>query len=193
MLSDRARLVLRTTALMSIVPLVLVNFLLPTIAPPVDLPDDPYIELGKRRSEVTWVEWGGRDDHYFYRSWNWWFLEYYYQTSIEIVDVFSAGETLLWEDIEIGIDSKERGILIEALHVLPVTVPVDFNMSIEDNGIQARYENAVIKHGHVYTGDTLSLMNVPEELHGAKVTITLGGEDLASYRLKLVTHIQIYM
>ena len=193
MLSDRVRSFLRTTALMSIVPLVLVNFLLPTIAPPVDLPDGPYIELGRQTSEVTWVEWGGRDDHYFYHSWHWWFLEYYYLATIEVVDVFSAGTTLLWEDVEITIKSGDGGVRTDRLHVLPVGVPVDFNMSHEDNGIQARYENAIIMHGHVYPGDTLSLMNVPEDLRGAKVTITLGGEELASYRLKLDINIRYYM
>lgn len=191
MLSERIRSILRTTALVPIVPLVLVNFLLPTMAPPVDLPDSPYIDLGKQRAEVTWIEWGGRDDTYFYHYWYWWFLEYYYTATIEVADVFSAGATLLWEDVEIIIKAEDGDLRTERLRVLPVSVPVDFNMSLEDNGIQARYENAIVMHGHVYPGDTLSLMNVPEDLHGAKVTISMNGEDLASYRLKLYSGIRI--
>ncbi len=115
---------------------------------------------------------------------------YHYLVSVEIIEVFDDGVTLLWEDVEVSIitDDGRRD-----LRVIPYMDTDEMGMDEDDDTIIAMYINDAIMHGHIYPGDTLFLVNVHEGLDGAQVKVTLDGESLGSFNMKLDLVIHYYL
>jgi hypothetical protein len=186
MLSYRVRSVMRTTAMVATIGLVLLNFMIPVVGTPSPIPDGPFIDLGEQYSGIFRTS---------YPPWDYWDIfcyriiipSYYHITAVQVDGVFTAERTLMWEDVRVDVVSRNGKEGAGGLPVSPLTIPIEDVQADDDTGILAFYENHKIMHGHVYKGDTFYLVNVPDDLNGAQVTISIDGETLASYQLKVWT------
>ncbi|UCC93648.1 MAG: hypothetical protein JSW25_03010, partial [Thermoplasmata archaeon] len=140
-MSERVRALLRKLALVAVLSLVLVNFMIPTIAPAAPVRDGPFVVFGEQSSSVYRVNHEHNENwiiHTYYRIFR---STYYYIVEIGIVDVFDDGRTLLWEDVEIivvGVDGTR------VLNSRPFVDPWELELENDDDTIIAMYENHLI-------------------------------------------------
>ena len=183
--------VLRKSALLAVLALFLLNFMIPTIAPAAPVRDGPFVVFGEQSSGNFRCTLPDYDDWYIH-SYFIIFLRptYQYLVSVEIIEVFDDGVTLLWEDVEVSINTDDGR---RDLRVIPYMDTDELGIDEDDDTIIAMYINDAIMHGYIYPGDTLYLVNVPEDLDGALVKVTLDGESLGSFKMDLDPIIHYYL
>ncbi len=176
--------------MVAVLSLVLMNFMIPTIAPAAPVRDGPFVILGEQSSAVYSVTHERSDNWAIHAYYGFFRTTFHYIVKIGIVDVFDDGRTILWEDVEVIIVRDDETRVLDA-H--PFADPRGLELDDHDDTIFAMYENDQIMHGYVYPGDTFYLLNLPADLDGAVVELTFDGESLGSFKMDIDLIFQFYL